>query len=144
MTCRACGAVLGDSYGSLEHRVRRLEFREVAGTPQTTEIVLSSELEPGWCSKACWEAMADAIIAALGLVYPYPKTGPVMPCSCCGDPVDTTKAHVVYVALGLKVKEAPWATTATVTWSRLLAVLHLEQISPRRECAEHLGRVRVI
>jgi hypothetical protein len=130
MACRACGAVLGDAYGALVHRVRRLEFKEVNGKAHTTEIVLSSHVEPGWCSQACWETMADAMVAALGLAFPYPKTAPVVPCSCCGGPVDTTNAHVAYAVLGLQISDSPWATTAKVQWSRLLAVLCLQCEGP--------------
>ena len=34
MTCRVCGAALGDAYGALVHRVRRLEFEEGNGRRQ--------------------------------------------------------------------------------------------------------------
>jgi hypothetical protein len=115
---------------ALVHRVRRLVYQTEDGKPKATEQVLSSDMQPAWCSIGCWEEMADALIAALALKTPFPGSRPVVPCSRCGEPVDNTKPHVAYVVLDIEVQDAPWAATAKVHWSRLLAVLCWECEAP--------------
>ena len=130
MQCAVCALTLSPRYVAFVRRVRRLVYQSSEGKPKVTEQVLSSDLQPAWCSIGCWTDMADSVIAALVLKTPFPGSGPVVPCSRCGDLVDNTKPHVAYVVLDIEVKNAPWATTAKVHSSRLLAVLCWECEGP--------------
>ncbi|NLZ10936.1 MAG: hypothetical protein GX086_06345 [Alcaligenaceae bacterium] len=123
MKCAVCSTLLGPRYVAFVRRVRRLIYQDQSGQPKVTEQILSADLQPAWCSIDCWEDMADPVISALQLTSPFPGSGPVVPCSRCGAPVDKTKAHVAYVVLDLEVKEAPWLTSGHVHWQRVLAVL---------------------
>lgn len=130
MPCAVCASPLGPRYVAFVHRVRRLVYQNQPGQRTATEQVLSSDLQPAWCSIGCWEDMADSMFIALQLTSPFPGSGPIVPCSRCGEPVDTTKAHVAYVVLDIEVKEVPWLSSGHVHWQRVLAVLCLRCESP--------------
>lgn len=130
MPCAVCASPLGPRYVAFVRRVRRLVYQDQAGQPKVIEQVLSSDLQPAWCSIGCWEDMTDSVVSALQLKYPFPGSGPVVQCSRCGGPVDMTKAHVAYVVLDIEVKEAPWLSSGHVYWQRVLAVLCLNCEAP--------------
>lgn len=138
MACAVCASPLGPRYVAFVRRIRRLVYQSSHDKSKATEQVLGSDLQPAWCSIGCWEDMADSMVSALQLKTPFPGTGPVVPCSRCGDPVDKAKAHVAYVVLDIEVKDAPWLSSGHVYWQRVLAVLCLNCESPDANVQESM------
>lgn len=122
--CDHCGKKVAARHHAFSRHVERAIYPilDIPVGPQTIHVeVLHAEELARYCCSKCAEIGAYCQLADRGIVLGELGSGPITPCSKCGQPMDLREPHVAYEMMNQTESGPPWLLSAEPHESALLA-----------------------